>query len=327
MRTVLIIAVCVILILALRLSLFTVDRTEYVYVTQFGRPIAVFDGESDEDAGLHVKWPWPVQNVQRLDHRLQQLDLQGAELLTRDPKEKTTDKTLTVDAYVCWRIAGKDGADRFIRAVGSSDRARTLLRQEIGSALGSAIAGLELDDLVSTEAGRVDRQRDKLRDRLMHGRASTEGVDLQEHARQEYGIDIVDIRVRRTNHPPAVREAIFARIVSERNKKIADYASEGERQAQDIASAAERKSRDLLAEARASETSIKGRADAEADRIRNDAFRQDPEFYEFLKKLDEYQRILGDNKSVLLLSSHRGLFDLLFQPPKPTPTSPKKGEQ
>src|SRR5262245_58185478 len=113
MRTFLIVTVVAILLLVARLCLFTVDRTEYVYVTQFGRPVATYDGEADDEAGLHVKWPWPVQTVQRLDHRLQNLDLQGAELLTHDPKGHTIDRTLTVDAYVCWRIADKEGVDRF----------------------------------------------------------------------------------------------------------------------------------------------------------------------------------------------------------------------
>src|SRR5438552_10447203 len=78
----------------------------------------------------------------------------------------------------------------------------------------------------------------------------------------------------------------------------------------------DRKARQIAAEASAKEKRLKGEADAEADRIRNQAHSKDVEFYTFLKKLEEYQRILGDNKSVLLLSSHRELFDLLFNPPQ-----------
>src|SRR4051794_34804365 len=115
-----------VLILLVRLSLFTVDRTEFVYVTQFGRHVATYDGEKDTEAGLHVKWPWPVQSVQRLDRRLQYFDLPGAELMTHDAKGKTIDKTLTVDAYVCWSIPDKEGVDRFIRTVGTPERARTI---------------------------------------------------------------------------------------------------------------------------------------------------------------------------------------------------------
>ena len=90
----------------------------------------------------------------------------------------------------------------------------------------------------------------------------------------------------------------------------------------DITSAAEKKSRDIRSEARAAERRLKGQAEAEADLIRNRAHSRDPEFYAFLKKLEEYQRILGDNKTMLLLSSHRELFDLLFQPPKPVNGTP-----
>src|SRR5262249_20896268 len=127
-------------------SLFTVDATEYAYLTQFGRRIEIFDGGNPEQAGLHGKWPWPIQAVQRLARRLQESDLPEAELLTRDPKGNTIDKTLTIDAYVCWRIDGREGADRFVRSVGSIDSGQLILGQRIASELGAAVAELEQDD-------------------------------------------------------------------------------------------------------------------------------------------------------------------------------------
>jgi membrane protease subunit HflC len=299
-----------------RTSLFTVDRTEFVYLTQFGAPVATFDGANPTEAGLHFKWPSPVQSVLRLDSRLQYFDLPGTELLTHDPRGNTIDKTLTIDAYVCWRIAGKDGVDRFIRTVGTPERARTVLSGRIGGELGAAIGEMELDDLISTEAGKVDQKREELRRRLLGG-TPADAAGLQERALSDYGIELVDVRLRRSNHPPAVREAIFDRIRSERNKKVAEYQSEGARKAEDIKSAAERKVRETLADARAKEQLVKGEADAESARVLNQAYTKDAQFYTFLKKLEEYQRILGDNKTLLLLSAHRELFDLLFQPPKP----------
>jgi membrane protease subunit HflC len=138
---------------------------------------------------------------------------------------------------------------------------------------------------------------------------------LREVARRDYGIDVVDVRLRRASHPAAVQQAIFARIVSERNKKVADYRSQGEQQAADIKSAGERRVAELKSAADAEAIRLRGQADAEADRIRNEAASKDPQFYAFLRKLEEYQRILGDNKTMLLLSTHREMFDTLFQPP------------
>jgi membrane protease subunit HflC len=292
-------------------STFTVDATEYVYLTQFGRRVAVLDGGDAQQAGLHFKLPWPVQAVQRLDRRLQTFDLPDAELLTRDPRGNTIDKTLTIDAYVSWRIDGADGADRFVRTVGSVEGAQLILGQRVGSELGAAVAEMELDDLISTDPGRVDRQREKLRARLLDGGTPS----LRESAKDDYGIEVVDIRVRRMNHPQAVRDAIFDRIRSERAKKAAEYQSEGEKLAAEIRSTADREASQLKADAEARAIALRGEADAEADRIRNEAQRGDPKFYAFLKKLDDYQRILGDGKTMLLLSTHRDLFDLLYDPP------------
>ena len=301
-------------------SLYTVDRSDFVYVTQFGRPVRTQDGLSE--GGLYAKLPWPVQSVQRLDRRLQYFDLPETELLTHDPEGKTIDKTLTVVAYVCWRIADKDSVDLFIRRIGTPERARTILGERIRGQLGALIGQMRMDDLISVDPERVDRSLTDLRRRLLAEPAAdraggSAAASLQERARGEYGIDLVDIRLRRTSHPLAVQDAIFNRIRSERQKKVADYQSEGARQAEDIKSEAERKAREILADAHAEEQRLKGEAEVEADRIRNQAHGKDPEFYAFLKKLEEYQRILGDNKTMLLLSTHRELFDTLFQPPAP----------
>ncbi len=301
-------------------SLYTVDATEYAYVTQFGRRVAVLDGGDSGQAGLHVKLPWPAQAVQRLDRRLQTFDLPGAELMTRDPRGNTIDKTLTIDAYVCWRIDGGEGADRFVRAVGSLEGAQLILGQRVSSELGAAIAEMELDDLISSDSSRVDRQRERLRQRLLDGGSPS----LRQTAKEDYGIEVVDVRLRRSNHPPAVREAIFERIRSERNKKAAEYLSEGEKLAADIRSTAEREAAKLKADAEARAVELRGEADAEADRIRNAAQQADPRFYAFLKKLEDYQKVLGDGKTTLLLSTHRELFDLLFDPPAAEPKKNKK---
>jgi membrane protease subunit HflC len=336
MRTFFLIIIAIVILIVARMSFYSVDAAEYVYVTQLGKRVATFDGGDSEGAGLHVGWPWPIQATTRLDRRLQAFDLPSTEFLTHDPEGKTIDKTLTVEASVFWRIVDADAVDRFIRRMGTSERARDILGQRVASQLGAAVGQMKMDDLISTEPG---RQPGKTRaDETLGSLTSRLLAKLQKELDTDYGIALVDIRLRRFNHPPQVRDEIFKRIRSERQKKVREYQSEGEKQASNITSAAIEKEREILAKARYEEEKIKGEADTEAVRIRNQAHSQDPEFYAFLKKLEKLQNILGDNKTVLLLSSHRPLFDLLFQPPRPgsansngssaplgVPVAPRKG--
>lgn len=316
MRTFFYILVAIVILVIARMSFFAVDAAEYVYVTRLGKPVATLDGgDASEGAGLHVGWPWPFQANTRLDRRLQAFDLPSAEFLTHDPEGKTIDKTLTVEASVVWRIVNAEAVDRFIKSMGTPDRAREVLSQRITSQLGAALGQMRMDDIISTDPGkepgktRVDDTLDGLKGRLL--------ASLQKDLDQKFGIALVDIRLRRFNHPAQVRNEIFERIRSERRKKATFYISEGTKQRKNIESEALQKKRDLLAQARYKEETLKGEADTAATRIRNEAHSQDPEFYAFLKKLEKLQTILGDNKTVLLLSSHRPLFDLLFQPPQP----------
>lgn len=316
----------VLVLLFLRLSLYTVDAAEYAYVTVLGRHVATFDGAGD-GGGLHLGWPWPAQSVQRLDRRLQYFDLPQRENLTYDPKGKTIDKTLTVDAFVLWRIADGEGVDRFIKKLGTAEQAKAILGQRINSRLAAAITQMRMDDLVSIEPGtkqgetRVDEKIGELQKRLLD--------DLRGPVQSDYGIELVDIGLRRFNHPEKVRESIFKRIRSEREIKVAEIQSQGELEAKNIESAADEKKSELLAKARFEEEKLKSQADTQATLIRNQAHLEDPAFYAFLKQMEKLQSILGDNKTVLLLSTHRQLFDLLFQPPRPGLTVPgsedKKG--
>jgi membrane protease subunit HflC len=317
MRFLIFIAFCLVVLTAALSSFVAVDAAEFAYVTQFGRPVAIYDGGSD--AGLHWKLPWPIQSVIRMDRRLQIFDLPAPELLTHDATGQTIDRTLTVSAYVCWRIAGTEGADLFFRTVGKSEQAEAILGPQISSRIGALISGMNLDDLISiVPIADAEKRMNRLSQAIMEGGDSGRKNDaggLKKHLKETYGIDLVDVRLRRLGYPPQVREAIFDRIRSERNKKVAEYQSEGAKRAEDIRTQSEYQARNLLAEARANERRIKGEADAHADRIRNEAQARDPAFYAFLKKLEEYNKILGDNKTLLLLSSQRVIFDLLIKPP------------
>src|SRR5436305_10666804 len=140
------IAFVVLVLVVTRLSFYSVDAAEYAYVTILGEHVATHDGANPErGAGLHYGWPWPVQSVQRLDRRLQQFDLPATELLTHDPQGKTIDKMLLVEAYVCWRIAGPEAVDLFVRRIGTVERASAILEPRIRSELGAAIGQMRMD--------------------------------------------------------------------------------------------------------------------------------------------------------------------------------------
>src|SRR5262245_8130838 len=316
MRTFVTICLVLLAILAVRLCVYTVDASEYAYVTVLGKPAGTFDGSDGErGAGLHIGWPWPVQTVQRLDRRLQHFDLPDQEILTHDPDGNTIDKTLSIKAYICWKIADLEAVDLFIKSLGTPERARSILGPRVTSQLGAVITQMAMSDLVSTDAGaiagktKVDEKMAGLHEKLLAG--------LKGPLRQDYGIELVDIRLQRFNHPSDVREAIYQRIRSEREKKATEHRSEGKRLAQNIESTADEKAREILAKADFDKKKLEGDADAEAMTIRNQAHQQDPEFYTLLAKLNSLQSILVSNKTMLLLSTNRPIFDLLFHPPQP----------
>ena len=293
------------IVLWLRSALYSVDYSEFAYVTRFGEPVLTQDGRTD--AGLHLKWPWPVDAVLRIDGRMQAFDLPAVESLTRDATTKTVDKTLAVDAFMTWRIPDAAAADRFIRTVGTAEQAKRILGPRINGRLAAIISTMPLDDLIAVaDEAKIDERTERLRVQLLSDR---------DRVRIDYGIEIVDLRVRRFSYPEAVRASIAERIRSERARKVADYESEGRKLAADIASAAEKDARNIEAQARAKKQVIEGQADVDADRIRNEAHAKDPEFYTFLQKLKAYQTMLSETRDVLLLSSQHPLFDLLLSPP------------
>ena len=313
MRHVRYIAPLVILVVWASTSLYTVQYNEYAYITRFGEPIRTYDGENE--AGLHIKYPWLIDNVMRIDRRLQGADLPAIETLTRDAANETVDKTLAVDAYMTWRISDSAAADQFIRTVGTQEQARRMLAPRINGRLASVISTMPLEELISvTDDANIEARTKRLHELLL-GEESV-GDSLKGQVRKEYGIEIVDLRIRRFSYPEGVRASIAERIRSERARKVADYESEGRRRAADILSLAEKEARTIEIEARSKKQILEGQADADADRIRIETYSKDPEFYTFLQKVKAYQAMLSDTKDTLLLSSKHPLFDLLLNPPK-----------
>ena len=233
------------------------------------------------------------------------------ETLTRDPVTKSVDKTLAVDAYLTWKIPDAAAADRFVKAFGSPEQARKILAPRVNGRLAAIIGGMPLDELIAVaDEAAIEARSEKVRQQLL-------GDGLRAKVLNDYGIEIVDLRLRRFSYPEAVRASIAERIRSDRQLRVAAYESEGRRRAAEIASTAEKDARTMEAEARAQKQRVEGQADVQADRLRNDAHSLDPAFYAFLQKLKTYQSILSETRDVLLLSSRHPLFDLLLSPPKP----------
>lgn len=323
-------------------SLYTVEPSEYVLVTRFGQLQTVWDGS--QEAGLHVKAPWPIDTVQRLDRRLQVFDLPAVESLTRDPFSGAVDQTLTVEAFVAWRIPDAAAADRFFRTLRTPEQARHVLTPLLNGRLAAAISATPMEEwigvvdtqhaaaaLLSCSAvlfaddlwNRCDQlnfeqRSERLRQRWLNPPRDGLGQQLL----QAYGVELCDVRLRRFYYPEAVRSSIAERIRSERARKAADYETQGRQQAAAIIAEAERQARAIESEAQARKTRIEAQAQAEAARLRAQAYAQDPEFYLFLENLRAFQSAIAETKDLLLLSTRHPLLRPLTGPPGPSSSPP-----
>ncbi len=280
-------------------SVVVVDQTESVYITEFGRSVRLIS-----KPGLYFKRPY--QTATSFDNRLQLDTPPPREMLTRDKKN------LEVAWYVSWRI---DDVEKFLRAVRTLPIASDRLEDMAASVMAAELGNYDLTGLV-----KVDRE--SALDALL--REATERIDHQ--ALNEYGIKVVNVRLRRLNYPEEVRSAVFEQIRSERKRVAAATRAEGESRARVIRSAADRDRARVIAEAEADAARLIGEGEAEAARLANEAHAADPGFYEFLKTLETYRAAL-DAKTTLVLSADNAFLRLLTHgvpSPSPRPSHEKK---
>jgi membrane protease subunit HflC len=279
------VSVALIAAVAVALSVVVVDQSETVYVTEFGRPVRLI-----EEPGLHWKWPW--QSRRGFDRRLQLDAPPPREMLTKDKKN------LEVAWYVSWKIAD---VERFLRSVRTLPDASARLEDMAASTLASELVGHDLTDLIKVgDASALDAMMTAATGRIA------------EQAAKEYGLTVVDVRLRRLNYPEEVRSAVFEQIRSERKRVAAATRAEGESQARTIRSAADLERARTVAEAEADAARLVGEGEAQAARIANDAHAADPAFYRFLKTLETYRAAL-DAKTTLVLSADSPFLKLLTQ--------------
>lgn len=294
-----------------------VDETEYVVVTQFGKIVGVYDEPGDSgDRGLQFKWPW--QSVRRFDRRLQLFDPPAREMLTADKKN------VTIDAFICWRIADPRPESqsleerpvvRFLRAVGSAAGAESRVDERVRSILGDELGKVNMADLVSEEGwpgleGRtaIEELSDRVTQRVRNDLQGENSGSGQRN--QDLGIEVVDVGLKRFNLPEENRSAVYNRMRSERKRIAVEYRSQGEAEASKIRSLADLQREQALAGAYAQAQRIRGEGEARATEIYSSAHGQDPEFYQLLRTLDAYKKILNE-KTTLVLSAGSSMLRLL----------------
>jgi membrane protease subunit HflC len=273
------------LLLLVWLTFFSVRETEFVLVTQFGRPLY-----NVADAGLHMKWPFQTSTY--FDRRLRIYNPRPSEFLTRDKKN------LVIESYVAWRI---DDPKRFVETVGDPVAAEMRLHDIVWSGLSAALGTQDLESIVSTNLETV--KADAMLGRLT---SLTDRAALE-----QYGIAVADVRIKRLNLPEQNKQSVYARMRAERERIARQYRAEGEEQALSIRADADRQKEEILSVAYKEAEKVKGEGDAEATRTYSQAYSKNPGFYKLLRTLDSYKKIF-DDKTTAILSSDSELLKVLM---------------
>jgi membrane protease subunit HflC len=304
---------------------YAVHQTEQVIITQFGKPI----GEPTTEPGLHFKLPF-IQEVNRIDKRFLEWDGLPVAIPTRD---KTY---IHVDTYARWRISNP--MTYFVR-LHDERSAQSRLEDILGSETRNAIAKHDLIEIV-----RTDKDRKPLHDETLKAAVGTMGSigvlppiafgrsKIEDEIKKaaavklaEFGVELLDLRLRRVNYNPDVLDRIYQRMISERRQIAQRFRSEGEGEAARIAGQKERDLNEIQSTAYRKVQEIRGESDAKATEIYARAYTQNPqaaEFYAFLKSMETYRRALAKD-STLILSTESDLFNLLKRAaPKPAPSPP-----
>ena len=266
--TLLIILIVAIIFLA-NLSLFIVDETKQAIVLQFGKPIRAI-----KEPGLNWKLPF-IQNVVFFEDRLLVYDAAPTEVITKDKK------TLIVDNYARWKIVDPL---KFLQTVRDLNGAQARLDDIIYSELRVDLGSFDMSEIVS-------ERREGIMKRV---------TEISSEKASTYGIEIVDVRIKRVDLPPENEKYIFDRMKAERERIAKQYRAEGQEESAKIIAETEREKTVILAEAYKTAQTLKGEGEAESVKIYAESFNQDPEFYKFYRTLEAYRKTFKEKTTVLL---------------------------
>lgn len=259
-------------LLLINATFFTIKSTERGVQLRFGEVV-----NADLSPGLHVKVPL-MHEVRKFDGRLQVSDSERSEFLTKESKR------LIIDAYVVWRV--KDVKKYFTNTGGDAAAAEIRLLPLVRDGLKNRVSERALHEVI---AG----QREQLMADLT--------VAADQIAQAQFGIQVVDVRVKRIEFPEKNLESIYARMKSEREREAREYRAKGNELAEKIRADADRDQRVLLAEAYREAEGARGQGDAQAAAIAARAFGKDPEFYRFYRSLQAYRASFSGKQDVLVL--------------------------
>jgi modulator of FtsH protease HflC len=291
-------------------SFYTLQEGEQAVIVQFGRPV----GDPVTAAGLHVKLP-VIQEARRFEKRLLLWD--------GDPNQIPTKgrEFIWVDTTARWRIAD---AKKFLESVATETGARSRLNDILDSVVRDQVSGSELGELVRSASWEVPEGeileevtaevKEELTKEVVRGREEITRTILAEARKlmPQYGIELVDVRIKRLDYVESVREKVYARMISERKRIAAQFRSEGEGRSAEILGTMEKELRQIRSTAYRRVQEIRGKADAEATKVYGAAYSGDPEFYAFSRTLEAYKE--GQNKnSVVILTTDSDYYRYLKQ--------------
>ena len=262
-------------------SIFIVDETEQVVILQLGKPVKTLT-----KPGLNFKLPFPLQEKITFDDRLLEYDSPPEEILSKDKK------SLIVDNYVRWKIVDPL---QFLKTVQAVPTAKSRMDDIVYSELRRELGTHDMVEIIT-------ENREEIMDIV------TKQSNL---ATLSYGISVVDVRIRRVDLPAENEESIYARMEAERKRQANKFRSEGEEEAQKIRAATDRDKTIILADAYKEAEKIRGEGDAKAVQVYAKSYSADPKFYEFVRTLDAYKKVV-DDKTTLVLPSDSKLFKLLM---------------
>ena len=299
MKTILRISIGIVVLVVLTFMsglVYIVDQTQQVVITQFGKPI----GEPITASGLHFKKPL-IQQAHYFEKRLLDWDGDPNQIPTKDKKY------IWVDVTARWKISD---ALKFLQSVGNEMGAHARLDDIINSATRDAVTKHLLVEtvrnsnriIVSKEEGEDIIVTEEAVERIETGRHELEGLILKKAKKlaPQYGIELVDVRIKRINYVEAVRRKVYERMISERKRAAEKYRSEGQGRRAEIGGQREKELKLITSEAYRTAQGIKGKADAEAINIYAKAYTQNPNFYSFLKTLETYQTTIDENTTIIL---------------------------